>query len=77
MLLSIFPEATVLSTQYIRSMQKKICIRITLPEPKIICDGVDNDSVTTKTETSFLSNVVNPVESDEVTNHLQEIEKKN
>lgn len=51
-------------------------IQITLPKPKIICDGVDNDSVTTKTETSFLSNVVNPVESDELTNHLQEIEEK-
>lgn len=51
-------------------------IHITLPEPKVICDGVDNETVKTSTETSFLSNIVNPVESDEVTKHLQKIEAK-
>ncbi len=51
-------------------------IHITLPEPKVICDGVDNETVKTSTETSFLSNLVNPVESDEVTEHLQKVEAK-
>ncbi len=51
-------------------------IHITLPKPKVICDGVDNETVKTSTETSFLSNIINPVESGEVTEHLQKIEAK-
>ncbi|MCQ2461760.1 MAG: DUF4230 domain-containing protein [Clostridia bacterium] len=53
---------------------KKITVK--LPEAKILQNDIDLSNLKTIQDTSFMSKLINPIQSDTVTNRLKEIEKQ-